>query len=226
MPCVIVMTVFCLLYSNTSIHYPNESGATDYKWTSNAFYSSGKEGIAQGRTNNDGFVNAYDYVNGMKIDIFVMGSSYMEGMNVAQSENTAARLSAAMTGKSVYNIGTSGYTFLTCCSNFEAAVKYYKPSEYVIIETSRLDFTVDKLNSVLDGTILEIADHSREIIGFLSKNPFLRMTYSQIKGFLEQNNNDENEDAAVNGRSDKAKDFLPQLNEDRKVLLKGIEYGV
>lgn len=189
----IFLTLFCMVYSNSPIHFPNDSGATDYKWTSNAFHSQCTEGISYGRTNNEGFMNNFDYQKGMNINILIMGSSHMEGFNVSQYENTAAMLDSLLEDKIVYNIGTSGHDFLTCCSNFNAAMEYYKPKEYVVIETSRLDFTVDELISVLNGTIPEISDHSTGLIGFLSRNPFLRFTYHQLKGFMNASNAESND---------------------------------
>ena len=182
----LVMTVFCLVYYNTPVHYPNDSGATDYRWVSNKFYSRLTEGTAHGKTNNEGFLNSYDYTVGMKIDILVMGSSHMEGYQVDQSDSVAGRLGGLMGNKRVYNIGTSGHDFCVCCDNFRAALEYYRPSECVIIETSGLNFTSEKLSSVLDGTLPEIPDHSGGIVGLLSRNQFIRLAYEQMKGFMRQ----------------------------------------
>ena len=188
-----VMTIFCMFYSNSPIHYPNASGATDYIWTPNAFYAQCQEGISHGQTNNEGFYNAFDYEPGMKIDILVMGSSHMEGSNVDQRENTASRLNALLPDKTVYNIGISGHTFLICCSNLEAALKTYRPAGYAAIETSKLNFTIDELDSFLNGTIPELTDHSSGILGFLSKNQFLRQLYHQYQSFMNQSPQEEEE---------------------------------
>ncbi len=179
----LVMTGFCVLYDNTPVHYPNSSGATDYTWAPHFLYTELTEGAGLGRTNNEGLMNPYDYSDGMEIDILVMGSSHMEAKQVAQSESVAGRLSALLSGKHVYNIGVSGHGFTTCCANFEAALRRYRPSEYVIIETSGLDFSAESLNAVLNGTVDEIPDHSTGLVGFLSKNPFLRLVYHQLSGF-------------------------------------------
>lgn len=193
------LTFFCLLYSNSPIHYPNSSGATDYTWTVNTFYSQCSEGISNGKTNNEGLMNSFDYKTGMNIDTLVMGSSHMEAGNVAMSESTAYVLNSLLQDKTVYNIGISGHTFLTCCSNLKAALVNYNPSDYVIIETSRIDFSADELNSVLDGTLPEIADHSGGILGFLSRNQFLRLVYHQLQGFMGHADED-NENIAIDNK--------------------------
>ncbi len=212
----LIMTVFCLFYYNVPVHYPNNSGTTDYKWNPDAFYSRCTEGIAAGRTNNEGFINPFDYEEGMEIHTLVMGSSHMEAYQVAQNENTAARLNGLLQDRIVYNIGISGHNFLTCCSNFKAAVEYYHPEEYVVVETARLDFSPEELDSVLNGEVPEIADHSKGVLAFLSKNQFIRLLYSQLKGFLGQASEDEQE--AVGSFSAEVEDSRGQLDNVLSML--------
>lgn len=192
------MTVFCLFYYNPSIHYPNPSGTTDYIWTPNTFYSQCREGISNGKTNNEGFMNLFDYETGKDIKVLIMGSSHMEAGNVTLSQSTSSRLNTLFHSNMAYNIGISGHTFPICCNNLEDALKYYHPSEYVVLETSKLDFTDEELNSVLDGSIPELTDHSEGIIGLLSKNPFLRLAYHQFKGFMEHTGNESEDTGTCN----------------------------
>lgn len=197
---LVSMTAFCLIYYNLPAYSPNESGATDYKWVPNTFYSRLTEGTAHGRTNNEGFLNAYDYEEGMKIDTLVMGSSHMEGYQVALSDSVSGRLDKLMEDKNVYNIGISGHSFLVCCSNFKAALERYRPSEYVIIETGKLNFTSDDLDSVLDGTFPEMSNHSGGILGLLSRNQYFRLVYAQLKGFMGQTAEDIGDVTAATGQ--------------------------
>lgn len=221
----LAMTVFCLFYYNSPIHYPNDSGATDYKWYPKTFYSRWTEGISFGKTNNEGFLNSYDYEDGMKIDVLVMGSSHMEGFNVFQNESTASRLNALLQDKSVYNIGISGHNFLVCCDNFNAALEHYRPAEYIVIETRRLDFTAEELNSVLDGTLPETADNPGGILGFLSKNPFLRLIHFQFKSYMGQAAEGD-EGAAANSQHQSAGDTREALDSVLSSLNKAAsEYG-
>ena len=81
-----LLCFFCLLYYNVPVHDVNPTGATEYKWEPGRFYSRGTEGFAMGRTNSDGFNNLFDYAPGDPIDILLMGSSHMEGFNVAQGK--------------------------------------------------------------------------------------------------------------------------------------------
>ena len=105
---LLLLNIWCYFYFNVPVHYTNETGATEYKWESHKFYRKGTEGFAFGRTNNDGFTNLSDYEPGQEIEILLMGSSHMEGMNVPQEDNTANLLNLLFEGeKYTYNIGTS-----------------------------------------------------------------------------------------------------------------------
>lgn len=213
----LAMTLFCIFYYNIPVHYPNYSGATDYIWEPNRFYSRGTEGFALGKTNNEGFVNSIDYTKGMEIDVLIMGSSHMEAFQVSQSESVTGRLNALLEDKTAYNIGVSGHDFLTCCCNLEAALEEYGPSCCVVIETPSITFTSEQLNSVLSGTLPELPDHSDGVIGFLSRNPFLRLMYHQFDGFLGQAA-DDNEETMSNTQPQSADNNSEALNNVLSML--------
>lgn len=181
----VILTLFCFLYYNVPVHSANRDGSTDYKWEANVFYSRGTEGFAWGKTNNDGFCNLFDYDDDMKIDILVMGSSQMEAFNVDMSQSTASRLNALRENETVYNIGTSGHTFLTCASNLGAALNKYQPTHYVVIGTGSVSFSDEAMTLAISGETPEIPSNDGGIIGLLQKNPCLRLIYSQIRKFAK-----------------------------------------
>lgn len=202
-----VLTGFCVFYYNIPVHTPNDTGATDYKWTPNTFFSRGTEGFAWGRTNNEGFVNAIDYQQGMPIDILIMGSSHMEAFHVGQKKSTAGRLEAALPDMTTYNIGVADHPFLVCSCNLNAALETYHPQGYVVIETSRIAFSNAELQSAMDGTVPELADRSSGILSFLSGNQYLRLMLRQLRGFMGQNEDDE--DVASSGSEQEAAGDAP-----------------
>ena len=179
-----ILTGFCYFYYNVPVHSKTQDGATDYSWEKNKFYSRGTEGFAMGKTNNEGYVNAFDYEDSTQVDVLIMGSSHMEGYNVPMSKSTAGYLNEMMSDGVVYNIGVSQHTILNCADNLEAAVEKYKPSEYVVIEALELYYSDEKIQSVLDSSMEELESHSGGIIGLLQKNQFFRLMYSQLKAFL------------------------------------------
>ena len=177
---LLLLCLWCSFYYNVPIHYTNETGATEYKWESNKFFRKGTEGFAFGRTNNDGFNNLRDYAPGERIDILLMGSSHMEGMNVQPEENAAAVLNRLFAGeKYTYNIGTSGHTLMYCLKHLEAALDTYAPEGYVVMETRTLDFSLPELTAVAEGTLPDIPSHTGGLVELLQRAPYLRLIYTK-----------------------------------------------
>lgn len=176
---LLALNAFSMLYYNVPVHYTNPDGSTEYKWESSTFYSKGTEGFAWGVTNNDGFNNLRDYEPGEKIDILLMGSSHMEGFNVAQDENAGAVLNALFDGeKYTYNIGTAGHTMLYCIKHLAAALDAYEPGEYVVIETSTVNFAQEDIDAVMSGTLPDIPSQSGVLVTLMQKLPYLRLLYT------------------------------------------------
>lgn len=177
---LLLLCLWCSFYYNVPIHYTNETGATEYKWESHKFFRKGTEGFAFGRTNNDGFNNLRDYRPGEPVDILLMGSSHMEGMNVQPGENTAAVLNRLFAGeKYTYNIGTSGHTLSYCLSNLDAALDTYAPLGYVVIETRTLSFTREELAALAEGTLPPIPSRTGGLVELLQRLPYLRLMYTK-----------------------------------------------
>lgn len=179
-----VLCLFCLIYSNVPVHYTNETGATEYYWEKNSFYSGATEGFGMGRTNNEGFINLKDHNEGDRIDILLMGSSQMEARNVMQDRGTAAVLNRMFDGeKYVYNIGTAGHTLMHSIKNLDSALTYYAPGEYVLLETFGANFSSEELTLLLNGEYPGIPSHNGGIAVLLQKIPYLRLFYQKyIKG--------------------------------------------
>ena len=181
----LILTLFCAFYYNVPVHSTTQDGSTDYHWEQNKFYSRGTEGFAWGKTNNEGYVNPYDYHEGMDVDVLIMGSSHMEGYNVAIKENTASQLSKLLEDETVYNLGVSAHNFLTCANNLEKALEKYKPQKYVVIETRTLLFSESQLEKTIEGTFEELPSHSGGIVGVFQKIPLFRLLYTQLSNWIE-----------------------------------------
>lgn len=196
---IIILTLFCMFYYNVPLHSDNIDGITDYQWESKTFYSRGTEGFAIGKTNNEGYMNMFDYNENDKIDILIMGSSHMEACQVAMKESTAGLLNSMLKDDTVYNIGVSGHNFLICASHLKNAIQKYKPSKYVIIETGTINFNENDLSQITDnGSLKQIPSYSNGIIGFLQQNQFLRLAYTQYKNFKNGATNDVEVDNSLN----------------------------
>lgn len=204
------------------VRVPNEDGSTDYKWGANLFYSRATEGFAWGKTNNEGFMNMFDYDDNMKIDILIMGSSHMEAYQVDMSQSTASQLNTLLENETVYNIGISEHTFLTCVNNLRAAINKYHPKEYVIIETSRIVFSDEEIALAINEEFAELPSYFGGIIGLLQKNPYLRLidhqrrTYKNLRERdVEQANSPE---AFVESDSTVNKNLLSDLFQKMSLL--------
>ena len=130
---MIALTLFSYLYYNPPIHSVCLDGATDYIWEKNMIYNRATEGIGYGKTNNEGYMNLYDYQSGMNIDVLVMGSSHLEAQFIPLEKNAVSLLNSKSQRTKAYNISISGHSFKVCVNNLEAALSKYKP-EYVVIE--------------------------------------------------------------------------------------------
>ena len=177
---LVVLHVFCLFYYNLPIHFSGEEGATDYIWESNFSYSNLTEGYGRGKTNNEGYVNPFDYADGMETDILLMGSSHMEAFQLKMDESAAAQLRRLCPGNSVYNLGTSGHDFLVCANNLSSAVKKYQPKKFVVVETAAIHFSEEAIGAVLEGTAQRIPSYSDGLLGMLQRNKYFCLLYKQL----------------------------------------------
>ncbi len=176
----IILNVFCFFYYNVPIHSKSADGASDYVWEKNKYYCSATEGISWGKTNNEGYFNISDYEG--DVDILVMGSSHLQGLSVKQEDNVSTIL-ANLTNKNVYNIAVAGHNFKVCTANLDSALNKYKP-DIVVIEASRLVFSLEEIEKTISGHLSEISSSENKIINFLQKSDFLRLTYSQLESFM------------------------------------------
>jgi hypothetical protein len=174
------LNVFCLVYYNIPGHISTEKGATDYVYPAFAHYSQLVEGFGYGKMNNEGYNNKDDY-RSQKIDILLMGSSHIEGMNVVQRETTASVLNALLKARYTYNIGFSTHDFLRNLNNLKDAVDYYKPQGYVVLEIQNIIFDVQDIESVIYSQMERLPSFDQGVLSYLQRMPYLRLSYRQIK---------------------------------------------
>lgn len=202
------LSTFCVVYYNIPTHVECEDGSTDYKWEAYHFYCRATEGFAWGRTNNDGYINAFDYSEGMPLEVLIMGSSHMEAFQLLQKESVSGRLNAMRGSESAYNIGISGHGFLTCVGNLEAALEKYQPKKYVAIEMNELSISDEALSRALAGSAKEIDSHAGGVLGLLQRNPYLRLLYAQIHNYRKQDSEQEELSAPQGLNNEKLLDEL------------------
>ncbi|GHV08590.1 hypothetical protein FACS189485_20260 [Spirochaetia bacterium] len=178
-----VLNLLCFVYYNIPGHFSSVSGATDYVYPKYAHYIHMTEGFGYGRLNNEGLNNLNDF-NSQKIDVVIMGSSQMEGLNVAQTKTTAAILNKLFyESKYVYNIGFSTHDFCRNINNLANAVQYYKPTEYVVFEIQDVKIGIQELEDVVNSKMKRLPAFNNGILSYLQRMPYLRLGYRQVKLF-------------------------------------------
>jgi hypothetical protein len=178
----IFLNLFCLVYYNVPGHVAGKTSATDYVYPQYARYSQMAEGFGHGRLNNEGYNNIDDY-NAQKIDVLLMGSSHIEGMNVGQNEMTASILNNLLKSKYTYNIGFSTHDFLRNLGNLKNAVDCYKPKGYVVLEIQNVVFDMQNLENVVNSNLEKLPSFDHGFLSYLQRMPYLRLGYRQIKFF-------------------------------------------
>lgn len=183
----VFLNVICLIYYNVPNRVNDSLSVVDYKWPSNAFFSKWTEGVAWGTTNNDGFNNIKDYTENTNIDILLMGSSHTEGFNVGNNATIASIMNKSIP-LMTYSIGISEHTLLQCIKNLDNALTKYKPKQYVVIETMKIDFNENTINNMLNGDLKKLTSLDDSTISFLQNFKYLKLVYYQLEN-LQKNNN-------------------------------------
>lgn len=190
---ILLCNLFAFFYCCPGLHTYNSTGATDYKWQPNEWKATMVEGMAWLKADQNGFNNAYEAKED-GIDILLMGSSHMEAFNVMPNQNTAYLLND-MLPEYTYNIGISGHTIYTCVKNAEAAVAEYAPSEYVIMETDRVDLSITDMQAVIENKYSIIPSYDKGIFGSVLKiMPGMKKIYQQLSEWIHSDNVEISED--------------------------------
>lgn len=180
---VIILSVVLLPYSLQPVHIPNDLKNTDYVWPPNSHWIRNTEGFSFGKFDENGF-NNIEVINNP--DIVIVGSSHMEATNVLQQQNLGYLLNQKLNDRyTVYNMGISGHTLYKVCQYLPNTLELYdNPPKVVIIETSDVILTSNKVNQVIEKTVEFTPSHNTGIIAHMQKIPFVRLAYHQLDGGL------------------------------------------
>lgn len=204
----LILSFFSFFYYNVPIHYDSETRSTDYVWEANKTHFRGTEGFSYGKTDSNGFNNISVPE---KVDILMMGSSQMEGFNVAPTDNTTSKLNELFSNKlTAYNIGVSGHTLAVCLNNLENAIKEFSPQKYIVIEAQNF-MTHDELDKLYNENIERIPSVNTGVLSTLQKSDYLRLLYLQYKSY--KNANQANTNLATNTEKLDFVLYESQLNE-------------
>ena len=198
-----ILSVLMLGYYFKPLRENNPQKNTDYVWAENTPWFDSNEGVSFGVTDAKGFIN-------QKViddpDIFLLGSSHAESMNVAQNENMCALLNDKFSGKySAYNMGISGHTFYKVLQYLKNSLSIYeKTPKYVIIETSSVALNEAEVQQALTGNVKKTEVVDTGLIYQMQKVPYLREMYHQLDGGMLKMLMDKNNKSSSSTLSDKS----------------------
>lgn len=177
----VALNMVCFLYYNTPNLDYDTQGVTTFKLEPNTVYSVATEGYGWGRTNNDGYMNTFDYEDGMDVDVLVLGSSHIQSFQVPLKENAVTLLNSLLPDDVVYSIAIGGHYLKTCFACMPAALEKYSPSKYAVIETSNIMLTDNEIREIVDGKPQDAFSRTGKLAAILRKSPYLRLLNNQLK---------------------------------------------
>ncbi|MDD4311564.1 MAG: hypothetical protein PHW41_03690 [Eubacteriales bacterium] len=152
--------VAVLVANGISFFYRSGAGSIDrenaYSYsirTPNSWMVRGSEGYGINRVDQNGYLND-DTLPRKDNYILLMGSSHAEGLQVMQKDSMTAELNHLIdpTTRTVYNLGTAGYTLPLIMEGFQAALDEFPNSSAVMIEISDLSFSSEDFLSAMKQT--------------------------------------------------------------------------
>ena len=130
---------------------PRENAFSTSIRTPNSRMVRGSEGYGINHVDENGYLNA-DTLPLKGNYILMMGSSHAEGLQVMQRDNMVSLLNHWIdpSARTVYNLGTAGYTLPLIIQGFPAALEEFPHAKAVMIEISQLEFSADELTQAMD----------------------------------------------------------------------------
>lgn len=104
----------------------------------------------------------------------------MEAVNVAWNANTGFLLFLT------YNIGTSGHNIYRCVDNAMDAFRCYKPENYLVIETDRVELDMEEMQAVIDGKAQKLPSYDSGIVYQMQRIPAVKWIYKQTLQWANQ----------------------------------------
>ncbi len=152
-------------YRSGSGSIPRTNAFSSNIRTPNSRIVRGLEGYGVNYADQNGYMNLSDLP--LKSDyILFMGSSHLEGLQVMQDQNMVSVLNDMLDehARTVYNMGTAGYTLPLIVEGFQAGIEEFPDSSAVIIELSQMAYSSDELKSALVQTQYDPSDSGRELV--------------------------------------------------------------
>lgn len=158
-----ILSVFTLAYKYVPIRVVSPNGPTDYYWKPGSMMNTMEEGFSFLRTDANGYMNYHPKTAGNDVDVVVMGSSHVEGVQVTEKENMTYVMNDLLEDV-VYNVGISGHDFFTCIDNLPNVISHFHPQKAIIIEMSSIPLSTDDMNMIMEERYPEINSKTGKLV--------------------------------------------------------------
>ena len=148
---ILIANLISFYYRSGAGSIPRENAFSTSIRTPNSRMVRGSEGYGINRVDENGYLN--DDTLPLKDNyILMMGSSHAEGLQVMQRDNMVSLINNWIdpSARTVYNLGTAGYTLPLIIQGFPAALEEFPHAKAVMIEISQLAFSADELAQAMD----------------------------------------------------------------------------
>lgn len=172
---LLLANLISFFYRSGAGSIPRENAFSSSIRTPNSRMVRGSEGYGINHVDENGYLN--DDTLPLKDDyILMMGSSHAEGLQVMQKDSMVSVLNRMLDpgARTVYNLGTAGYTLPLIIEGFPAALEEFPHAKAVMIEISQLAFSADELTQAMDQTKYDPASAGPALMNSLDAGRRLR----------------------------------------------------
>lgn len=175
-----LIAVFCanavsFFYRSGAGSIPRQNAYSISIRTPNSRMVRGSEGYGINYADENGYLNDDDLPLS-KNYILLMGSSHAEGLQVMQKDNMVSVLNNMIdpSCRTVYNLGTAGYTLPFIVEGFQAAMEEFPDAAAVMIEISKTSYASDELMDALDQAKYDPASSGKALMQSLDPSRQIR----------------------------------------------------
>ena len=187
---LLIANLISFFYRSGAGSIPRENAFSTSIRTPNSRMVRGSEGYGINHVDENGYLN--DDTLPLKDNyILMMGSSHAEGLQVMQKDSMVSLLNQMIdpTSRTVYNLGTAGYTLPLIVQGFQAGLEEFPHASAVMIEISQLTFSADELTQALNQTKYDPASTGQALMqsldtGWKTRNRILE--YVPLISLLRQ----------------------------------------
>ncbi len=148
---LLLANLISFFYRSGAGSIPRENAYSTSIRTPNSRMVRGSEGYGINHVDENGYLND-DSLPLRDNYILMMGSSHAEGLQVMQKDSMVSVLNKMIdpSARTVYNLGTAGYTLPLIIQGFQAGLKEFPHASAVMIEISQLSFSAEELTQAMD----------------------------------------------------------------------------